>query len=95
MSKVIPQPCANKGSREHYDNTIRNPVKLDAVRQFLDNKDIVMLKNIYTSGQLRVWRFTPGAKEVNVSKWNRLEVRDINLMSAYGKFLRVLLLHTN
>ena len=59
MPNVILQPCANKGSIEHYHDTIENPVILSDVSQFLSKNEIEALENIYPDGNMRVWGVTP------------------------------------
>ena len=46
MPNVILQPCANKGSRKHYQDTIENGFLLNDVSQFLSKSEIETLKNI-------------------------------------------------
>ena len=38
MSNIILQPSSNKDAREHYVDTIQNPVSLKSIENFLDAK---------------------------------------------------------
>ena len=68
MPKIILQPCASKDSKEHYHDTIENPVILRDVTEFLSNTEIENLENIYPDGNMRVWGVTPGANGKNIGK---------------------------
>ena len=47
MPLVILQPCANKDAREHYNDTIQNPVDLDSIKSFLSPNEYTDLLEIY------------------------------------------------
>jgi len=85
MPNIILQPCASKDSKEHYHDTIENPVILGDVSQFLSKNEIETLENIYPDGNMRVWGVTPGANGKNIGKWERIKIGDIVLISAQGK----------
>ena len=44
MNKIILQQSSNKDAREHYVDTIENPVSLDSIKSFLDSKTLSILK---------------------------------------------------
>jgi hypothetical protein len=85
MTNVILQPCANKGSREHYHATIENPVILNEVSHLLTQDEVNSLNNIYPDGRMRVWGVTPGVSGNNISKWERIEIGDVTLLAAQGR----------
>ena len=83
MSNIILQPSSNKDAREHYVDTIANPVKLEFIRDYIDFKDFNKLKEIYPSGNCKIWGVTPS--KINFNKWKRIKTGDITLFSKKGK----------
>lgn len=79
MNSVITQPSGNKDAREHYNDTVERPVKLDSVRQYLTSQDLDALEKIYPNGNLYVWGVTPSGN--NKSKWKKISVGDVTLFS--------------
>tara|TARA_A100001015_G_C14626804_1_gene570067 strand:- start:9 stop:200 length:192 start_codon:yes stop_codon:yes gene_type:complete len=55
MSNIILQPSSNKDAREHYVDTIQNPVKLNSIEQFLDSSEKQVLNDIYSNGECLIW----------------------------------------
>ena len=47
MSLVILQPCGSPSAREHYNDTIANPVPIERVSQFVTPADQIELSKIY------------------------------------------------
>ena len=84
MSNIILQPTGNKDAREHYLDTIQQGVKLSFIKQHLTSKDYESLLQIYPSGECYVWGVTPGDKNRNVSKWNKISIGDVTLFSRDG-----------
>lgn len=84
MNKVILQPSGNKYAREHYNDTMENSVSLDIIKDYVSMEEYNVLIDIYPDGECRVWGVTPGTKDVNVPKWNRIEVGDVTLFSSEG-----------
>lgn len=83
MSKIILQPSGNKDAREHYVDTIENPVKIDRLSQFVSGGELDILKNIYSNGAY-TWGVTPGKNLSNHKKWLRIEKGDTALFSKEG-----------
>ncbi len=77
---VILQPCANKDAREHYVDTIENTRSLDSISQFLNDKELDELKEIYPQGQVAIWGVTPSQS----TKWERIQAGDITLLAKEG-----------
>jgi hypothetical protein len=50
MSLVVLQPCGNRGSRDHYRDTIENKVHLSTLQAHLSREDFDTLQAIYPSG---------------------------------------------
>ena len=82
MSNIILQPSSNKDAREHYVDTIQNPVSLKSIENFLDAKTKNQLNDIYPSGDCLIWGVTPGGN--NITKWNKIKVGDVTLFSKLG-----------
>jgi len=82
MSKIILQPSGNKHAKEHYSDTILNPVSLDRIEQYIDEIDFENLTQIYPAGKAMVWGVTPSGN--NITKWNKIESGDITLFSKEG-----------
>ena len=85
MAQVILQPAGNKGAREHYENTIANPVPLDRLRRFIDEELANDLARIHDSNEIPVWGVTPGKNNVNAKKWNKIKKGDVALFAANKK----------
>ncbi|MDC0145577.1 HNH endonuclease [bacterium] len=83
MSKIILQPAGNKDAREHYVDTIQNPISINRISQFVNQDDLNILKNIYSEGAY-IWGVTPGTNLSNKNKWNRIERGDTALFSKEG-----------
>ena len=83
MSNVILQPSSNKDAREHYVDTIANPVSLERIRSYIDTADYIKLQEIYPSGDCMIWGVTPS--KINFNKWKRIKTGDITLFSSSGK----------
>ena len=83
MSKIILQPSGNKDAREHYVDTIQNPVSIDRLSKFVNQDELNILKNIYPNGAY-TWGVTPGKNLSNHKKWLRIEKGDTALFSKEG-----------
>jgi len=77
---VILQPCANKGARKHYEDTIKNTVLLDSISDFFNGKELYDLKLIYPEGQLAIWGVNPSQE----TKWKRIQPGDVTLLAKQG-----------
>lgn len=86
MPLVILQPCSNKGSREHYEDTIKKPVSISSIEPYLSKHELHDLSRIYPDSQLRIWGVTPGlGKSQNIKKWQRIQPGDVTLLAAKGE----------
>ena len=82
MSKIILQPSGNKDAREHYEDTLANPVKLSSIEKFISQKHKEVLDEIYPDGNLFIWGVTPAGN--NIGKWNKINSGDVTLFSRDG-----------
>ena len=85
MTQLVLQPCGNKDAREHYADTIKRPVDLTRLAQYLSAIELKDLEEIYPNGQVQVWGVTPGKNEGNKRKWERVQIGDVTLFSANNK----------
>jgi len=83
MGKVILQPAGNRDAREHYNDTIKNPVSLTKISQYVSSDELNVLKNIYSNNAC-VWGVTPGKKLINKNKWDKIVRGDTALFSKDG-----------
>ena len=79
MTRVILQPTGSPSAREHYRDTIANPV---VFRDFTEaaGADLTTLESMFPGGQAALWGVTPGKS--NATKWDRAEPGDIVLFAA-------------
>jgi hypothetical protein len=82
MSKIILQPSGNKDARDHYNDTIKNKVKLNDIQHLISNELYETLLNIYPEKEFSIWGVTPGGN--NITKWNRIDNGDVTLFSKSG-----------
>ncbi|GGH17231.1 HNH endonuclease [Paenibacillus segetis] len=84
MQKVILQPSGNKDAREHYENTVQTPVPFLVLSEYVTAEDLELIHSLYPDGFVPTWGVTPGKNDVNVNKWERIQVGDVTLFSANG-----------
>ncbi len=82
MSQVVLQPSGNKGSREHYRNTIDELVDLAAHRDLLGETLYQHLLSLFPSGQAPMWGVTPGQGDRNRASWQKIELGASALFAA-------------
>ena len=82
MSKIILQPAGNPDGREHYNDTIENPVELKSISKFLKKEELEDLYEIYEDGKCYIWGVTPGGN--NKTKWDRIDSGDVTLFARDG-----------
>jgi hypothetical protein len=84
MSRVALQPAGSAGADAHYADTVASPSLLSDMVPSLEASVVDQLQKLYPSGQVPVWGVTPGNKNVNVKKWERLEKGDVTLFARKG-----------
>jgi len=84
MNHVILQPAGNKGTRSHYADTIEKPVGLGLIRKHISSDLYEKLSSLYPHGVVPVWGVTPGEKDVNKKKWQRILTGDVTLFAREG-----------
>lgn len=82
MNSIILQPSGNKDAREHYQDTISNPVTLSDIKVFLSKNHFEALKEIYPTEKCMIWGVTPS--KINIGKWNKIRKGDVTLFSKSG-----------
>lgn len=73
---VAIQPAGNLASREHYLDTVENPVKISQYEELI-GEDLVNLQKVSKNGATALWGVTPGTNNANVSKYKKLSVGDL------------------
>ncbi|WP_019630188.1 hypothetical protein [Actinomadura atramentaria] len=76
--KVMFQPARlkTKSVKKHYEDTVLNPVDLDANADLLGEEDLRILQELSPAGRAVMWGMTPGKGGVNVSRYEKLERGD-------------------
>jgi hypothetical protein len=81
MTLVVLQPAGNKDAREHYVDTIENPVTLDSIKDQLTSEEFDELSNKFPKGFVFFWGVTPGKNNANVGKWDKISEGDVVLFA--------------
>lgn len=81
MSRIILQPAGNGDAKEHFIDTIENSVSLDRIKPFVSEDILNKLKGLYKNNLVPVWGVTPGEKNINKGKWEKVLPGDIALFS--------------
>ncbi len=76
MTQVVIQPASNKHSRNHFVDTVENPVEINKFKQLI-GADFESLLLLSTKGKVPLWGVTPGKNGANLSKYGRLRVGDV------------------
>jgi hypothetical protein len=85
MSTVILQPAGKGAAKEHYSNTIANPVQLSRMEKYLSPRQVAYLREIYGERGIPVWGTTPGDKNRNKKQWEKVQKGDIALFTGDNK----------
>jgi hypothetical protein len=81
VTHVILQPAGDPHARQHYADTIESPVSMQRLARFLMSDDIATLRAAHGERAVPTWGVTPGGREVNRHKWQRISPGDIALMA--------------
>ena len=83
MNRVILQPASNKASRINYENTIVNSIRLDTIVKYINPKQEQELREIYPSGEFKVWGIDRDAegRSTKVNDWSRITKGDVALFA--------------
>lgn len=84
-ARVVLQPAGGPEAADHYNDTVKNPVRLSNILRFLGDADKNALTMRYPSGWTRVWGIAPGAENVNRGKWLQFAEGDRVLFCGQGK----------
>jgi len=82
--KLFVFTASGKEAYRHYIDTIEEGFTLDKIKQFLSEKDLKFLKNIFGDRKIRAWGATPGSG--NIRNWNNLETDDRILIYRKGNY---------
>jgi hypothetical protein len=84
MPHVILQPSGGTAAREHYQDTIRTPVPLDLIAQYVEPSDFALLAEMFPERAVPTWGVVPGDNGRNVDRWERVANGDILLFAGQG-----------
>ncbi|BFI99902.1 MAG: hypothetical protein PME_23380 [Priestia megaterium] len=85
MSKVILQPTGNAIAKLNYQTSVLNTVELNLLKQYLSQKEVTYLENIYGNYGVPVWGVTVGVNNRNKKQWERINEGDIALFAGKNK----------
>lgn len=84
MTQVIVQPAGNAGGREHYEDTIANPVDLGRITSQLDEATARRVLTRFGK-PVAVWGVTSGGNDANAAKWRKIQEGDVALFLQKGR----------
>jgi hypothetical protein len=85
MTQIILQPAGDAHARQHYVDTIATPVSFAVLAPHLTDADMSALRSIYGERPVPTWGVTPGGRDVNRRKWERITPGDVVLMVRDGE----------
>jgi hypothetical protein len=85
MPQVILQPSGNQGSRDHYRDTVSTPVPLERVGKYVDEATLSRLRTEFPTGAAAIWGVTPGGRDVNAGKWEKIQAGDVAVFLKDGR----------
>jgi 5-methylcytosine-specific restriction protein B len=77
LPQILFQPAGNPGSRDHYRDTIEQPVPLGRLAEFLDVATISSLRSANEADAVATWGVTPGRSGANEKKWEKIGTGDV------------------
>lgn len=85
MAVVVLQPTSNRDARQHYVDTITNPVNFEQHRNLLDADDYSTLEELFPSRSAPMWGVTPAVNGRNIARFQRAMVGSLVLFSGGGQ----------
>jgi hypothetical protein len=85
VTQVVLAPCADKGSVEHFQETVLSPVPLSQMARFLSEGHLAHLAVAHADGTAACWGVMPGTREKQVTKWARIEPGDQVVLARHGR----------
>ena len=77
MPQILFQPAGNPGSRDHYRDTIEQPVSFARLAEFLEPAVMTELRSAVEGDAVAIWGVTPGRTGTNQRKWERIATGDV------------------
>ncbi|WP_329341272.1 hypothetical protein OG252_35400 [Streptomyces sp. NBC_01352] len=80
---VFAQPASLKrpAVREHYEETILQPVQLTSHADLIDTQVMQTLSGLFPSGQAQIWGVTPGIGDANLPQIRKMQPGDVVFFS--------------
>ena len=85
MYRVILQPCGDAFAEEHYEATIKKSVSINTIASVVSDEILEEIKALSSNNRIAAWGVTPGNKDVNRNKWEKIQSGDITLFSSKGR----------
>ena len=85
MSVIVLQPTSNRDARQHYVDTISNPVAFDQHKELLKANDYAALKEMFPGRLAPMWGVTPAVNGRNIARFKRASVGSLVLFSGDGR----------
>jgi hypothetical protein len=85
VTQVIVQPAGNAGGREHYEDTVANPVEMARITPQLDETTRRDIETRFGDKSVAVWGVTSGGNGTNAAKWQKIQEGDIALFLQKGR----------
>ena len=73
MTRIIVQPCSGPIPQDHFGKTVRKPVPLETIGNYVSPDQYEVLNEIYPNGEVPTWGVVPGDNNLNMKKWQRVE----------------------
>jgi hypothetical protein len=83
--QLVLQPCGDSDAREHYVDTIQNPVPISRILPHLKLEERAAVQAAFPEA-VAVWGVTAGKNAVNASKWRRIALGDAAMLYRNRKF---------
>ncbi|MGI6348273.1 MAG: HNH endonuclease [Patescibacteria group bacterium] len=89
MQNLILQPSGSDSAKKHFEDTIKNGIDINLLKNYLSKDDIENIVKLYGGSKVEVWGVTPGKNNINVNKFDRSNVGDLVLFSANNKIIYI------
>lgn len=84
MSRIAYQPCADTPSQANLIKTIHNPVSIERLSKFLDERDVEVLRRLYPDGRVYLWGVN--GNQNALAAWRKLSPGDVAIFNTKKVF---------
>jgi hypothetical protein len=82
---LVIQPCGHSAARQHFVDTIENPVHLTKILPYLAAEERNVVERTFATS-VAVWGLTPATDGSNAAAWEKMEIGDIALLCRDRRF---------